>query len=306
MPGNSFAINSSTNWEQLTVSMTYLLSDPSMQFIEQTIHDTHCPPECLAPIQSSLVKLSIHPEQTDPLQNSQIQHEDSKKLNRLNISRNDEGFKTTKEESPKRANTNNAKKHDGMIDPVLDSVRTTCPFCEKQFQDIPKLEAHVKNLHRNPKKVYKCDMCQTYCYSQKKLEQHKVIHRPDYFFKCNICEAKYKWKASLKKHILRIHTEHDTTFTMTRNLTQHIKRCHDFPLQVCQFCGKEVKNLKTHEWRHEKRIKQSEYEYCFLCTNNFRHRSSMDNHLIGHATTPQTRPYSGLQLHALSEEVLPE
>ncbi|XP_076288028.1 uncharacterized protein LOC143212777 [Lasioglossum baleicum] len=58
-----------------------------------------------------------------------------------------------------------------------NTVRTTCPFCKKQF--------------KHPKKVYKCE-----------LEQHKVNHRSDYLFKCNSCKAKYMRKDSPKRQIL--------------------------------------------------------------------------------------------------------
>ncbi|XP_076380766.1 uncharacterized protein LOC143260040 [Megalopta genalis] len=98
------------------------------------------------------------------------------------------------------------------------------------------------------------------------LEQHKVIHRPDYFFECSICQVKYKRQPSLKRYILLVHTVHDTrlVFIIKNDLIQHIKRCHNSTLQVCRFCGKKVKDVKGHEWKHEKQARQIKYQ-CHLC-----------------------------------------
>ncbi|KZC09926.1 Zinc finger protein 26, partial [Dufourea novaeangliae] len=191
-----------------------------------------------------------------------------------------------------KVRTKNTEEDKEEVDRVLNTVRNTCPFCDKQFKDVAKLEGHVRYMHRNPNKMYKCDMCTTSWYSQKALETHKVIHRPDYYFKCNICQVKYKREQSLRRHNLRLHSESSAMFIcehcgrkffMKNDLAQHIKWSHPLTLQICRFCGKAVKHLKGHEWRHERRKIQTGYEHsCHLCPKKFRHMCSLDKHLRTH------------------------
>jgi len=175
------------------------------------------------------------------------------------------------------------------MDEVLEEIRNTCPFCEKQFDNTKKVERHVRYVHRKP---FQCDKCKRACYTPRALEEHKRIHRPDYFFECKICHVKYKSGDGLKRHCIRKHSEHESRFVCEHcgrsyklkiDLTHHMKRTHVSELQICRFCGKEVKDVKGHEWRHQKRNREIKYEYpCHLCRKKFHHRSRLDNHLMLH------------------------
>lgn len=182
-----------------------------------------------------------------------------------------------------------SRKDEVEVDQVLDKIKNTCPFCEKHFDNAKKVENHVTYVHRKP---YKCDMCKRACHTARALEEHKMIHRPDYFFECKICHVKYKSEDSLKRHNMRTHSDYESkyvcehcgrSYKLKIDLTHHMKRSHASELQICRFCGKEVKNVKGHEWRHQKRTKEVKYEHtCHLCRKKFLHRSRLDNHLRLH------------------------
>ncbi|KAK1135036.1 hypothetical protein K0M31_007808 [Melipona bicolor] len=135
-------------------------------------------------------------------------------------------------------------------------------------------------------------MCKRAYHTVHTLEEHKVIHRPDYYFECKICHVRYKSENSLKRHDMRTHGDYESkyvcelcgrSYKLKTDLTYHMKRSHASELQICRFCGKEVRNVKGHEWRHQKRSKEARYEYtCHLCRKKFLHRSRLDNHLRLH------------------------
>lgn len=183
----------------------------------------------------------------------------------------------------------NSKKELTEVDEVLEKIRNTCPYCEKRFNSAKQVEGHVKYVHRKP---YSCDKCKRSCYTEKALEEHKLIHQPDYFFECKICHVKYKSMDGLKRHYIRKHSDYESryicehcgrSYKLKIDLTHHVKRTHTSQLQICRFCGKAVKDVKGHEWRHQKRNGEIKYEYpCHLCRKKFHHRSRLDNHLMLH------------------------
>lgn len=175
---------------------------------------------------------------------------------------------------------------DVEVDQVSNNIRNTYPFCEKWFDYAKKIENHVIYVHRKP---YKCDMCKRTCHTARALKEHKMIHRSDYFFECNICHVKYK-NDSLKKHNMRLYGKYESkyicehcSYKLKTNLTHHMKRLHTSELQICRFCGKKVKNVKIHECRHQKHDKEIKYFHtCHLCRKQFLHRSRLNNYLRLH------------------------
>lgn len=183
----------------------------------------------------------------------------------------------------------NSHKEITGVDEVMEEIKNTCPFCEKHFNNAKQVEQHVKYAHRKP---HQCDRCKRTCYTPRALEAHKRIHRPDYFFECEICNVKYKSEDGLKRHYIRAHSDYESryvcehcgrSYKLKIDLTHHMKRTHVSDLQICRFCGKKVKDVKGHEWRHQKRNREIKYEYpCHLCRKKFHHRSRLDNHLMLH------------------------
>ncbi|XP_076238965.1 uncharacterized protein LOC143182094 isoform X5 [Calliopsis andreniformis] len=172
---------------------------------------------------------------------------------------------------------------------LLEEVRTTCPFCGKRLTSVERLEYHVMCVHRQP---HQCDKCKKAFQTEQALEDHKVIHRPDYFFKCEVCHVKYKSEGTMKRHVLRVHTLKESKYICEHcgrgyklkiDLTQHIKRNHCMEDQVCRFCGKVVKDVKSHEWRHQRQLREDRRQFaCHMCDKKFCHNSRLDKHLRLH------------------------
>lgn len=234
-------------------------------------------------IQCRSINKSINVDLSLDSQNSSI--ESTKNIN-ISIQKVQSLLSTN---SPQVSGSPNSHKETTEVDEIMEKIRNTCPFCEKHFDNAKKVERHVRHVHRKP---YQCDKCKKACYTSTALEAHKRIHQPDYFFECEICHVKYKSEDGLKRHYVRIHSDYESRFVceycgrsykLKIDLTHHMKRIHVLELQICRFCGKKVKDVKGHEWRHQKRNRDIKYEYsCHLCRKKFHHRSRLDKHLMLH------------------------
>lgn len=168
------------------------------------------------------------------------------------------------------------KKDEVEINQVLNNIRNTCPFCEKQFDNAKKVENYVICIENRINAIN----CKRTCHTVRALKEHKMIHRSDYFFECNICHVKYKSEDSLKKHdmqnsiaITNIYVNIVAVATNWRQTWLITWRDYFSELQICRFCRKEVKNVKIHEWRHQKRDKEMKYVHmCHSCHKKFLYR----------------------------------
>ncbi|XP_076389687.1 uncharacterized protein LOC100882515 isoform X11 [Megachile rotundata] len=201
-----------------------------------------------------------------------------------------EVIKDQNKESSQVAAGSASQKAEAEVDEVLEKIKNICPFCGKHFSSALIVEDHVAFVHRKP---YKCNDCKKAYQTERALEKHKVIHQPDYFFKCDICNAKFKKRYSVKRHNLRVHSGDDESkfvcehcgrsYKVKTDLTLHVKKAHNSEPQVCRFCGKTVIDVSGHEWKHRKRNKELKYEHaCHLCNKKFRQRIILDNHLRLH------------------------
>lgn len=168
------------------------------------------------------------------------------------------------------------KKDEVEINQVLNNIRNTCPFCEKRFDNAKKVENYVICIENRINAIN----CKRTCHTVWALKEHKMIHRSDYFFECNICHVKYKSEDSLKKHdmqnsiaITNIYVNIVAVATNWRQTWLITWRDYFSELQICRFCRKEVKNVKIHEWRHQKRDKEMKYVHmCHSCHKKFLYR----------------------------------
>lgn len=120
------------------------------------------------------------------------------------------------------------KKDEVEINQVLNNIRNTCPFCEKRFDNAKKVENYVMCIENRINAIN----CKRTCHTVRALKEHKMIHRSDYFFECNICHVKYKSEDSLKKHdIEKLHSNYEyiceycsCSYKLKTDLTHHMKR----------------------------------------------------------------------------------
>ncbi|XP_041354038.1 zinc finger protein 569-like [Gigantopelta aegis] len=165
------------------------------------------------------------------------------------------------------------KKHTGQKDHV-------CDVCNKRFAELFVLNAHRKLVHF-PEKLYECVECQKKyksCAGLKKhmfshnaekkyachcgktfsnpesLLHHEKLHSDERPFACDQCSKAFVMRATLKKHIKRVHENVkriDITkkpyvcdcgkrFAVESYLTNHIACYHaDFKPHVCHLCQKQ-------------------------------------------------------------------
>ncbi|KAG2375189.1 hypothetical protein C9374_010193 [Naegleria lovaniensis] len=88
--------------------------------------------------------------------------------------------------------------------------QSVCTICNKEFKDLQALQAHLRTIHKNEKKVFRCHFedCNK-CYTNKRnLDDHiKTTHLKTKQFKCDICQRVLKHKASLRRHYKNVHNQ---------------------------------------------------------------------------------------------------
>ncbi|XP_058798737.1 zinc finger protein 160-like [Phymastichus coffea] len=173
----------------------------------------------------------------------------------------------------------------------FDKVACICPFCDKIFSDERKVANHVRNVHR---RRFKCDLCRRQYFSAEALEAHRKTHNTDSHFECAICHLKYKREETLQSHFVRVHSDMEEKYVcdhcgkrykLKQDLMLHINQVHMCTYQICRFCGKVVKNVKAHEWHHQKKLDRehdAKIYPCGLCFKKFLSESKLENHLMRH------------------------
>ena len=145
---------------------------------------------------------------------------------------------------------------------TIHSCETTiqpfrCEQCDKSFHSQSLLREH----NRRHFHFYKCDICGQPTSSPSALKHHKTYrHSNDRPFACQFCEAKFKTRSDLRKHI-DIHNE-------------------DNPFK-CSMCSFECRCCHTLN-KHMKQLHQSvSNEYlCHECGKNFTRGNNLTRHLI--------------------------
>ncbi|XP_012284564.1 zinc finger protein 84 isoform X2 [Orussus abietinus] len=174
------------------------------------------------------------------------------------------------------------------VDKILSSVRSTCPFCGKRLKDEQTVEKHVKMKHRKP---FECDLCNRAFRTSQEVGKHKIGHENE-DLECSVCNLKYKTKMGLKQHRIRTHSSCESkyicdhcgkSYKLKNDLMLHIGRTHMTEKSVCRYCGKEVRDVRNHEWQHQRRSRVTNYKYpCSLCAKKFHTKMKLDNHLVKH------------------------
>ena len=162
-----------------------------------------------------------------------------------------------------------------------------CPKCDRRFAyncnvrrhiwlhhkheniEIDKTKPHTKIINMDTKcasrkeklEDIKCNLCNKYFPSWKRLQLHMYDHTTDRPFNCQECGKGFKEESKLKRHSL-IHSGMkpfqcsycNKTFSLKQNKDIH-ERLHTGTGFQCQYCMEmfsQKVNLKKHELKHEK------------------------------------------------------
>ncbi|XP_016121219.1 B-cell lymphoma 6 protein homolog, partial [Sinocyclocheilus grahami] len=130
--------------------------------------------------------------------------------------------------------------------------------CDSKFAEEEALKRHTLQVHSD--KPYKCDRCQAAFRYKGNLASHKTVHTGEKPYRCNICGAQFNRPANLKTHT-RIHSG-------------------EKPYK-CETCGArfvQVAHLRAHVLIHT-----GEKPYpCEICGTRFRHLQTLKSHLRIH------------------------
>ncbi|XP_023148316.2 BCL6A transcription repressor b isoform X1 [Amphiprion ocellaris] len=161
-----------------------------------------------------------------------------------------------------------------------------CNGCDSKFTEEDSLKDHMVQVHSD--KPYKCDCCQAAFRYKGNLASHKTVHTGKISAKpyhCNICGAQFNRPANLKTHT-RIHSGEKpykcetcgSRFVQVAHLRAHVLIHTGEKPYPCEICGTHFRHLQT--LKSHMRIHTGEKPYhCEKCDLHFRHKSQLRLHL---------------------------
>lgn len=117
-----------------------------------------------------------------------------------------------------------------IIDRSGQKVAYVCKICAKTSNNKFRHEEHLRT--HTGEKPYKCEKCGVAIATSNAMAHHMRTHE-NVTFDCNVCDATYRHKKSLKKH-LKLHTGErpfgcrhcDKTFAFNYTRADHERKCH--------------------------------------------------------------------------------
>ncbi|XP_021961864.1 zinc finger protein 345 isoform X2 [Folsomia candida] len=177
----------------------------------------------------------------------------------------------------------------------LDGIKPiVCDVCDCRFKDEETRDTH-KATHI-PK--YQCDHCGKRCQSKQMLARHVRSHTREMAEKCSICDAPFRDKPTVQRHIARDHSNTPPShichicgkaFYLPYDLTNHLYR-HDGKWKVtCETCGETLPN-KTAFQAHLVKMHGADPLVCEECGATFATPLRLKKHKKSHLET-RPRPY---------------
>ncbi|XP_067879987.1 B-cell CLL/lymphoma 6 member B protein-like [Heterodontus francisci] len=160
----------------------------------------------------------------------------------------------------------------------------SCSTCELKLSDEESLQRHFLQVHSDDK-PYKCNMCQAAFRYKGNLASHKTVHTGEKPYRCNVCGAQFNRPANLKTHT-RIHSGEKpykcetcgAKFVQVAHLRAHVLIHTGEKPYPCETCGTRFRHLQT--LKSHIRIHTGEKPYhCEKCDLHFRHKSQLRLHL---------------------------
>nr|XP_061834370.1 B-cell lymphoma 6 protein-like isoform X1 [Nerophis lumbriciformis] len=214
----------------------------------------------------------------------------SRYLNRLNCSSCGSQSPQHSEVCPSRSRLSEdmAELHSEYSDSSCENGTFFCNECDSKFAEEEALKQHTLQVHSD--KPYKCDRCQAAFRYKGNLASHKTVHTAVVFpgekpYRCNICGAQFNRPANLKTHT-RIHSGEKpykcetcgARFVQVAHLRAHVLIHTGEKPYPCEICGTRFRHLQT--LKSHLRIHTGEKPYhCEKCNLHFRHKSQLRLHL---------------------------
>lgn len=190
------------------------------------------------------------------------------------------------------------RKHNETVHKKEKSKKFLCKICSWVGKSKEKLEAHKRLCVTN---VFQCDICKKMYGAKSSLEYHMTAHSSERPFPCDLCDARFKHKRNVLKHILSVHKGQKPakkvenpekiplcqceicgkSFYSRFGYSSHIKKIHGDGKPNCPICGKKVsckKGLTIHMNTHT-----GEKPFCCeICGRSFTTKDYMKIHIRVH------------------------
>ena len=132
---------------------------------------------------------------------------------------------------------------------VHDNVlkKFKCDKCSKLFRATADLKKHISIVH-NQELKYQCDICdKKFGYYKDKRKHKEMVHEDMKKFMCNICEKHFYNITILTNHLKKVHEK-----CIKPRVTSKLKRapCTDF-LKVVKKCNGNVVDFESKAIKNE-------------------------------------------------------
>ena len=191
-----------------------------------------------------------------------------------------------------------------------------CPQCGLKLFNKTALNNHMKRIHDNPDRPFKCAVCSKCFISKSELNQHINIHNESKNFMCEQCGKTFRSKSYLERHY-KTHTGvkpfkcefcgkmlSDKTgftahvrshkgerpfqcdicgkkYTIKRHLTSHMMIHSDLRPFECEQCGKTFRSRTNFRMHKDSHLGLKRWE-CKFCQRTFLSQGNMAKHVRRH------------------------
>jgi len=165
-----------------------------------------------------------------------------------------------------------------------------CDICKKLVKKL-YFGRHYE-MHQTEGITYKCELCEAEFKHKASLETHRKAHneKREKNNACDLCEKKFHTKGQLKAHINSVHKQikdfkcaHcDKRFSTSNNLKKHTSIIHNNERHICDECGASYssKVLLRH---HINGVHKNVFQFsCTLCPAKFNRKNLLQLHMNKH------------------------
>uniref|UniRef100_A0A8D8JN17 Transcription factor grauzone n=1 Tax=Culex pipiens TaxID=7175 RepID=A0A8D8JN17_CULPI len=171
---------------------------------------------------------------------------------------------------------------------INEFYKMACEDCDIVVEDLSKLEAHHKEVH---KRGWYILCCRRKLSNRTNMMEHMDWHENPKAYHCEFCNKNYKGKSSLAMHMTLSHSREEElvykcdlcrqSFALQHMLKRHMTQHEKAP---CPECGKVLANkgaLRSHQKNMHSDVDRR--MICDTCGQEFLNKVCFERHVLEHA-----------------------